>query len=124
MSAGPGLATMLLSVEIWDLALDASGNLALATGAYALEQDVASAARTFAGEVYYDTSLGVPYLQQILGLTPPLSVFQAAISAEALRVPGVATATVTINSYGNDTRAATGAITFTDNSGNSLQAGV
>jgi hypothetical protein len=42
--------TLLLDRAGWDLALNASGDIALASEPYAQEQDVASMCRVFAGE--------------------------------------------------------------------------
>lgn len=73
--------SLFLDPVTWDLTLDASGNIALCSAAapeptrtrrlaYAIAQNVACACRTFAGEVWYDTRLGVPYLPRILGRAP------------------------------------------------------
>lgn len=106
--------TLLLDVELWDLTLDAYGNIAVATAPYALAQDVASACRTILGEVYYDTTIGVDYFGLIFGLTPPASVFQEQFVSAALTVPGVVTATCIIEEYSALTREATGQVLFTD----------
>lgn len=106
--------TMLLDVGTWDLTLDAFGNIASAAAPYALAQDVASAARTVLGEVYYDTSLGVDYFGLIFGLTPPVPVFQEQFVKAALTVPGVVSATCILEAYSAETREATGQILFTD----------
>jgi hypothetical protein len=83
----------------WDLTLDASGNIAMATEPYALAQDAASAIRTFAGEVYYDTAKGIPYWAQILGQAPPLSLVRSQMVAAAATVPDVVAATVYFSSF-------------------------
>jgi hypothetical protein len=106
--------TVLLDVGLWDLTLDAFGNIALAAEPYALAQDVASACRTVLGEVYYDTTLGVNYFGLIFGLTPPTSVFQEQFIAAALTVPDVVSATCIIEEYDAPTRLATGQVLFTD----------
>jgi hypothetical protein len=106
--------TLLLDVGLWDLTLDAFGNIALAAEPYALAQDVASACRTVLGEVYYDTTLGVDYFGKIFGLTPPTAVFQEMFVAAALTVPDVVSATCIIESYSAQTREATGQVLFTD----------
>jgi len=106
--------TLLLDVGLWDLTLDAYGNIALAAEPYALAQDVASACRTVLGEVYYDTSLGVDYFGQIFGKTPPANVFQEQFIAAALTVPDVVSATCIIEAYSPETREATGQVLFTD----------
>lgn len=84
--------TLLLDPAGWDLCLDASGNIALAQAPYAMAQDIASAARLFAGECWYDQTRGVPYFRDILGQRPPLTLFKGELNAAALTVPGVAQA--------------------------------
>jgi hypothetical protein len=88
MSDGTPGNTLLLTTDTWDLCIDSLGNIAMAAPPYALAQDVASAARTWLGEVLYDTTVGVPY-QQILGQRPPASLVQAAMVEAAMTVPGV-----------------------------------
>jgi hypothetical protein len=107
--------TLLLSRVQWDLCLDSNGNIAMATAPYALAQDVASAVRLFLGECYYDTTKGIPYWTEVLGMLPPASLLKALISDAALTVPGVVTATVIISSF--NARSVTGSIQFTDSSG-------
>jgi hypothetical protein len=107
--------TLLLDTGLWDLCKDANGNIAMATGPYALAQDVASAIKTFLGEVWYDTTLGIPYLSQILGKTPPITLFQQYMVDAALTVPGVVKATCVISSF--EGRTVTGQVQFTDSTG-------
>lgn len=93
--------TLLLDRTTWDLCKDATGNIAMATTPYATEQDVASATRTFQGECWYDTSLGVPYWSQILGQQPPLALVKSLVVTEALRVPLVVSARMYVSSFSN-----------------------
>jgi len=93
--------TLLLDQTAWDLVLDANGNIAMAETPYAIAQDVASATRTFLGECWYDTSLGLPYWQQILGEFPPLQYIAEQIEEEAFTVPDVAAAQATFTSFQN-----------------------
>lgn len=104
--------TLLLDNTLWDLLVDSAGNLARATNPYSRAQDVASALRTFIGECFYDTSLGVPYFQQVLGHLPPVPLLQSLLVEAALTVPGVVTATATLNALQD--RALTGQVAFTD----------
>lgn len=71
----------------------------MATEPYALAQDAASAIKTFLGEVYYDTTLGIPYFEQILGYAPPISLMKAYFVQAALTVPGVIKAQAFITSW-------------------------
>lgn len=93
------MATAFLSPVTWDFALDANGDLAMAQPPYAVAQDVASAVRTFLGECWYDTTQGVPYWQQILGESPPLSLVKSLIETQALTVPGVVSAVMFVSSF-------------------------
>lgn len=109
--------TLLLTVDAWDLLLDSSRNIARASAPYALAQDVASAIKTFLGEVWFNVDLGVPYFSEVLGHTPPRIVFQEYMVAAALTVPGVVAATCTISAFVG--RTVTGQVVFTDDSGKS-----
>lgn len=104
--------TLLLDQTAWDLVLDASGNVAMASPPYAIAQDVASAIRTFTGEVYYDTTQGIPYWTQVLGKLPPASLLIEMINQQALTVPGVVSVQTFISSF--DERGVTGYIEFVD----------
>lgn len=107
--------TLLLDAVNWDFVLDSSGNIALATEPYAIAQDVASAARLFAGELWFDTTKGIPYFEQILGHSPPIAIYKALNEAAALTVPNVVKAKCYVSSYTD--RKITGQIQTTDTSG-------
>lgn len=109
--------TPLLDQTAWDLVLDSSGNIAVASPPYALAQDVASAVKLFIGELYYDTKKGIPYFEWLLGRTPPSSMIVELIRKAALTVPGVVSAQVSITSFDRAARTPTGQIFFTDESG-------
>lgn len=109
------MKTLLLDLTLWDLLLDASGNIAFAEAPYEQAQDVASALRTFLGEVWYNTALGIPYFQQILAHTPPVTMFQEYMQAAALTVPGVISAECTIQAF--EDRRVSGQVTFTTDNG-------
>jgi hypothetical protein len=114
-------STLLLDQIQWDLVLDSSGNIAMAAPPYALAQDVASAIRLFLGELWYDTTQGIPYFQDILGQLPPASLITGYMEAAALTVPGVVTAQCIITSFTN--RQVSGQVQFIDENGetNSVQ---
>lgn len=88
--------TLLLDRTTWDLTLDISGNLALASEPYSQAQDAASAIKTFQGEVWTDVRIGVPYFALILGHLPPLTLIKTLFVGAALTVPGVVAAQVFI----------------------------
>lgn len=88
----PGNSTILLDAQAWDLVLDAAGNIAAASEPYSLAQDAASAIKTWLGEVFFDTTIGVPYRRQVFGLDPSVALMKQLFVQAALSVPGVASA--------------------------------
>jgi hypothetical protein len=84
--------TLLLDTQTWDLVIDAHGNIAVASDPYSLAQDAASAIKLFQGELWYDTTQGVPYFAGILGTLPPAALIKNKFVAAALTVPGVVSA--------------------------------
>ena len=108
-------SSLALELQDWDLCVDTSGNIALANAPYSIAQDVACACKTFLGECWYDTTYGIPYLQQVLGQLPSLSVIKALLVTAASTVPGCGNPIVNISSFQN--RQLTGQIQFIDNLG-------
>ena len=108
-------STLLLDLTTWDLCLDISGNIAVATDPYSVCQDVASACRVFLGEGWFDTTLGVDYFGQILGKLPPLGLIKTQLVTQAKTVPGCNNPVVFITSFTN--RTLKGQIQFTDSNG-------
>ncbi|MCX2562144.1 hypothetical protein OQ252_12160 [Acetobacter farinalis] len=86
------MQTLLLDRSTWDLVVDASGSLAVASAPYAVAQNVACAVRVFLGECWYNTALGLPYLTNILGRGQSAALFRADVEHTALTVAGVAQA--------------------------------
>lgn len=107
--------TLLLATDTWDLVLDANGNIAMASEPYAIAQDVASAVKLFAAELWYDTSQGIPYFQNILGQRPQQQYIKAQIEKAALTVPGVSKARCLFASFVG--RQLTGQIQIIDTTG-------
>jgi hypothetical protein len=91
--------TLLLDQSAWDLVLDSNNNIALAAAPYSVAQDVASATRTFIGECWYNTSLGIPYWQNILGELPPLQYISQQMIEQAMTIPNVVSAKVSFQSF-------------------------
>jgi hypothetical protein len=107
--------TLFLSPLTWDLALDAHRSIAMASNPYALAQNAASAIRTFIGECWYDTTIGVPYFGQILGAPLPIELMKAQFRAAALTVPDVVDARIFITGFAK--RGVTGQVQVTDKTG-------
>lgn len=94
-------ATILLDPATYDLVLDANNNIAVAGPPYALAQDAASAILTYLGEVYFDETIGLPWLTQIFGKKPSLALLKQQLVDAAKTVPDVASAQVFISSFTN-----------------------
>ena len=92
-------STILLNPSAWDLLIDGSRNIAVASQPYSLAQDAGSAIKLFEGEDYYDTTRGVPYWDQILGHWPPLQVMKSLLNTAALTVPDVMAAECFISDF-------------------------
>jgi hypothetical protein len=107
--------TLLLDRSTWDFVLDVGGDIAIASNPYALAQDAASAIKLFQGELWYDTTQGVPYWTQILGKPPNFNLIKAKFVLAALTVPEVVAARVFISSFSE--RKITGQVQVTDKNG-------
>lgn len=93
--------TLLLNRNGWDLCIDAERNIALASEPYSVTQDVASICRLFLGELWYDTTRGIRYFQQVLGKPISTTFLKSSLQQAALSVPGVLTATVYLTAIGD-----------------------
>jgi len=107
--------TLLLDTDKWDLVLDVSGNIAVASDPYSVAQDGASSLKLLQGELWYDTTQGVPYFQRIFGKAPNIPYMKSVLAAEVLDVPGVTAAVCFITSIQN--RNVRGQIQITDSNG-------
>ena len=112
--------TVYLVPGSWDLTVDIHGNIAMASNPYALAQDAASAIKLFAGEAWYDTTQGIPYWAQVLGLNPPLQLLKTYIVGAALTVPEVTGAQAFITGFTN--RNIVGQVQITDKTGTVIAA--
>lgn len=106
------MRTLFLMPDSWDLALDSSGNIAVASSVYQQSQDVASACRTFLRDVYYDQETGIPYFENVLGQYGyPLALFKMNLEEAAMSVSGVVSANAQLKLTG---RVASGSVLFTN----------
>ncbi len=112
-------STIFLDAVSWDIVADANGAIAVAGPPYSQAQDASSAIRTWLGELYYDTTRGVPY-SKILGQIPNFSALKSYMTTAALTVPGVTSAVCFISSYSQ--RSVSGQVTITNESGQTATA--
>jgi hypothetical protein len=66
-----------------------NNDLYLVTGSDAIAQDLQQSLQVWLGEWFLDTTVGVPYLQQILVKNPNLDLIHADLVNAALAVDGV-----------------------------------
>lgn len=108
-------STLALDPDAWDLTVDADGNIATVSDGEQLAQDAASAIRLFAGELWFDTTQGIPYFAQILGRSVPLALAKAYFVNAAETVPGVVSAVCYITAITG--RGVSGQVQVTDVNG-------
>lgn len=112
------MKTVFLDPSTWDAVLDSSGNPIVVDASLAVAQDVASAARVFKGEMWYDSDRGVPYLsndsEQVFGSFSP-AFLSALVNVEALTVPEVDEVRTLITGFSG--RRVTGQIQIIDTTG-------
>jgi hypothetical protein len=103
------MKTILLDPTSWDLLLDSDLNIAVASNPYSIAQDVASACKLFNGELYYDTSKGILFFEDILGQSQASAVAVLATQSEqaAKTVPEVVNAKCTALYYSDRTLSGT-----------------
>lgn len=106
--------TLALDLDRWDVTLDPGGNIATATGSYAIAQNVANAVRLFTNDAWYDPDRGIPHFLVDLGRMPEGGVFRSRVRAAALTVDGVADATAEMTGMENRTLRGTISLTTTE----------
>ena len=114
------MTTLALDDANWDLTVDDGMNIAVASGGQDIAQDVASAVKLFQGELWYDTTQGAPWFENVLGQNYSLRVLQELVNSAALSVPGVVQARTTIDSVTD--RGITGRVEIIDTNGTLLNA--
>ena len=103
----------LLLNDQWDIDLDVNGDMAITANPYAVAQDVACSCSTVLGECWYDTALGIPYYERILGKWPGTQLINTKMASEAKKLSYVQSAFCT-TTVGNVDRIASGVMTITD----------
>jgi hypothetical protein len=112
--------SILLDPTTWDFVVTRDGDIATCTDPYRLAQDAACQCKLFLGELWFDTTQGVPYAQ-VLGRPPVVAYIKAQLVAAAMLVPGVVAARVFITSIKG--RVVKGQVQVTDQAGKITAAG-
>lgn len=79
---------LALNYNSWDLAIE-DNDLILTDGAVRIAQQILITLRFWYGEWFLDTSLGVPYLEEILIKNPNLNHIRQILREQILSVDGV-----------------------------------
>lgn len=87
-----------------DLHFAADGNLVMVTDAHAVGQHARQRLSTFAGEWFLDTTVGVPWLKQILGKRYDPALAEAVTKACILGTDGITEITSFSVAFGRETR--------------------
>ena len=97
------VTTLQLDSDTWDLVVSLDANIATVNDVEGMQQsqDAASACRLFLDELWFDTTQGVPYWQQMLGKLPPISLIESNYATAAETVTNVKAASVTVTSLQN-----------------------
>lgn len=66
-----------------------NNSLTLTEGAEAVKQHLQSRLRTFLGEWFLDTSIGVPWYQEVLVKQPSFQVVQSVLKSIIVDTPGI-----------------------------------
>lgn len=80
----------------WDIFSDASGQIALVSGAYAIAQNAANAVRLFKNDAYLAQTRGIPHFEIELGKAPAIAapILRSRIRETVMNVKGVTGAEV------------------------------
>ncbi len=79
-----------LDIDDWDLTFPAgSTDLTLVSGVDAIRQHLSQRLKTFMGEWFLDTRIGVPYFQQVLVKNPDPVVLDSVFKAVIVNTPGI-----------------------------------
>lgn len=94
------MKTLRIDKETWDWEMDPATGLLPSIDSETVDnqgnrigeaeyvsQTVAQAERTFKGDVYLHKDENIPYLEEVLGFTPPNSYVEEQLRVQGLRVP-------------------------------------
>ena len=78
-----------IDVNISDIVLTDDGDIMLIDNAERVAQQIVISLRFWLGEWFLDTSLGVPYLEYVLGKNPNINHVRQVIAEAIMQVTGV-----------------------------------
>lgn len=99
-----------------------NGDLSMNSGETSIQQALQQALQVWLGEWFLDTTVGVPYRQQILVKNPNIDVIQGLIIDAATKVPGVTEITDFSMDYSSNNRSLTIALTAQTSNGQEITA--
>ena len=98
-----------------------NGDLSIVDGSDAIAQDLQQTLQVWLGEWFLDTTVGIPFRQQILVKNPVIDLVQADIINAALAVPGVAQITDISLDYDANNRSLTMGMVAIDTNGQVIE---
>lgn len=113
------MAELLLDHDLWDLCVNANGQIAICEEPYALAQRAANEIKLFIGEGWYDTNQGLPHFNQELGRPLNMAAVKIMIENAALGVEGIIQATA-YPAIDRKTRKLTGSVLLKSQSGEAI----
>lgn len=81
-----------------------NGDIVLVSGVAAIAQDCDVRLKTFLGEWFLDTRIGVPYFEKILGAKPRLVALKGIFRDAIMSTPGIESITDFLIDYSGATR--------------------
>lgn len=106
-SGADGFRDWALDPDDGDLMIGDDGDAVFNTGADGIASDLQDCFKTWLGEWYLDTSLGFPWLQDVLGQRYDAALIRRDVTQLALSRPGVASVQGYVSTYDNVERVIT-----------------
>lgn len=110
-SSTPGSDSGATALRDWaldpidgDLALDGTNDALFNSGTDGIASDIEAALKTWLGSWFYDTSIGFPWLQDVLGQKYDASLFRRDIQTLVTARPGVVALSDYAGSFDNESR--------------------
>jgi hypothetical protein len=115
------MSDLMMDLETNDLEIT-DGDLSIVDGTAAITQDLQQTLQVWLGEWFLDTTVGVPYRQQILVKNPNMDIVQADLINAAAAVYGVEQILDSSFEYDNSNRSLSVEIVAMDSNGQTIQA--
>jgi len=113
------MSDLAMDLDTNDLLIE-NGDISIVDGSDAIAQDLQQTLQVWYGEWFLDTTVGIPFRQQVLIKNPNLDVIQAILLNAAANVPGVVQVNEIDFNYTNQNRTLDVTIVAQDSTGATL----